>query len=85
MKRLHNSSKAEEIINRKVTNEDEESQETDSSSSGSEDEEIHRWDESSVLVERSAAIEEQVNKVGGCKTFKINQLPNGKTILIPIL
>ena len=82
MKRLHNSSKAEEIINRKVTNEDEE---TDSSSSGSEDEEIHRWDESSVLVERSAAIEEQVNKVGGCKTFKINQLPNGKTILIPIL
>ena len=82
MKRLHNSSTTDEIISRKAKNEEEE---TDSSTSGSEDEDVHCSEESSVLVERSAAIEERVNKVGGCKTFKINQLPNGKTILIPIL
>ena len=81
MKRLHNSSKADEIINRKSTNEEPSSSD---SSSSSEDEEVHRWDESSVLVKRSAAIEEQMNKLGGYKTFKVNQLPNGKTILIPI-
>ena len=76
----HNSSKGTKMKRKGMRNEEEEE-----SSSILEDAVDVRWESCSVFVERSAAIEEEANKFGGYKTFKLNTLSKGKTILIPIL